>query len=191
MKSFANDNYTPPPPSGQRFKRVSVVSCPQHVDINITVPWEHAPVIQHLFGAVTGQLNNAIGVHDIEEADRQVTLDRTSQERASRRRQANRIGRLAARALRREPASGRDRRSVLNDLADFHGAQVGQIEILIRLHQQRAKDRYDRLIDRLFVRMIAAGATTREIVQALGWSPSKIDKRRAVLRRQLGRPANG
>lgn len=190
MKAPANDHYTPSPPQGQRFQRVSVAPCPRHVDISIAVPWEQAPIIQHLFGAVTGQLNEAIGVHEVEETDRQVTRDRIAQQANLRRRQFNRIGRLAARALRREPADGHDGRSLLNELADRHGTQVGQLEILIRLHQKHTKVRYDRLVERRFVRMVAAGATTREIAQALGWSPSKVDKRRATLRRQLREASN-
>ena len=190
MKSFANDDYTPSLSRGQQSRRVSVVSCPKHVDISVTVPWEEAPAFQHVFGAITGQLDKAIGVHDRDESDRQVTQQRTARETALRRRQFGRIGRLAARALRRELANGRDRRSILNELSGLHGAPASQVEFLIRHHERRVKPRYERLVDRYFIRMVAAGVSSQEIAKALGWSMSKTTKRRALVSRQMREASN-
>lgn len=192
MTDFACENDTSASLYRQAVGQFSVETRGNNLQVVASIPWQTVHALSGMLALAVSRLGDALDDRFIQEERVEAARRNLRDETAVRKADFKRIGRLAARNVRRRAMQGIERTDAIAEMAYLVGFQPASVEIAMSIHERTAKARAKRRRDALLVRFAAEGRSNREIGDALGLAPSYAGKlvRQALNAREIKGAAN-
>lgn len=192
MSVSADPDNTPWALYRQAVGNVTVETRGNSLQLVASIPWDTVHAVSGMFALAFSRLGDALDDRFIQEERVEAARQSLRDAAAIRKADFKRIGRLAARNVRRRAMQGIERADAIAEIAYQVGLQPASVEIAMSIHERTAKVRAKRRRDALLVRFAAEGRSNREIGHALGLAPSYAGKlvRQALNAREIKGAAN-
>jgi AraC-like DNA-binding protein len=192
MTDFACENDTSASLYRQAAGHFTVETRGNNLQVVASIPWQTVHAVSGMLALAFSRMGDALDDRFVHEERVEVARRNLRDEAAIRKADFKRIGRLAARNVRRRAMQGIERTDAIAEIAYQVGFQPASVEIAMSIHERTAKVRAKRLRDAVLVRFAAEGRSNREIGDALGLAPSYAGKlvRQALNAREIKGAAN-